>query len=73
VVNLQVEYLRPARLDDALVVTCEPRRDGRVSMSIRQRILRDAPGREPLVLADVRVACLDAASRRPRRIPEFVA
>jgi acyl-CoA thioester hydrolase len=72
VVNLQLEYLKPARLDDALRVTCEPRRDGRVSMSIRQQVLRDAPGREPLVLAEVRVACLDATSRRPRRIPDFV-
>jgi acyl-CoA thioesterase FadM len=24
------------------------------------------------VLAEVRVACLDASSRRPRRIPDFV-
>lgn len=73
VVNLQVEYLKPARLDDALLVTCEPERDGRVALRFRQRILRDAPGREPLLLAEVRVACLDAHSRRPRRIPEFVA
>jgi acyl-CoA thioester hydrolase len=72
VVNLQVEYLKPARLDDALLVTCEPERDGRVALRIRQRILRDAPGREPLLLAELRVACLDAHSRRPRRIPEFV-
>lgn len=73
VVNLQLEYLKPARLDDALVVTCEPERDGRVSMLIRQRILREAAGPELLLQADVRVACLDAKSRRPRRIPEFVA
>ena len=72
VVNLQLEYLKPARLDDALRVTCEPERDGRVSMRIRQRILRDDGSGEPLVLADVRVACLDARSLRPRRIPEFV-
>ncbi len=73
VVNLQVEYLKPARLDDALLVTCEPERDGRVALRFRQRILRDAPGCEPLLHAELRVACLDAHSRRPRRIPEFVA
>jgi len=72
VVNLQLEYLKPARLDDALRVTCEPERDGRVSMRIRQRILRDDVSGETLVVADVRVACLDARSLRPRRIPEFV-
>ena len=62
----------PGQLDDALRVTCEPERDGRVSMRIRQRILRDDGSGEPLVIADVRVACLDARSLRPRRIPEFV-
>jgi len=74
VVNLQMEYLKPARLDDALVVSCEPERDGRVSMLVRQRILREsAAGAELLLQAEVRVACLDAKTRRPRRIPEFVA
>lgn len=74
VVNLQMEYLKPARLDDALVVSCEPERDGRVSMLIRQQVLREAAsGAELLLQAEVRVACLDAKSRRPRRIPEFVA
>jgi acyl-CoA thioester hydrolase len=72
VVNLDLEYFRPARLDDALRVTCAPERDGRVTMRFRQRILRDAPGREPLVGATIRVACLDARSLRPRRIPDFV-
>jgi len=72
VVNLNLDYFRPARLDDALRVTCAPERDGRVTMRFRQQILRDTPGREPLVDATIRVACLDARSLRPRRIPDFV-
>jgi acyl-CoA thioester hydrolase len=72
VVNLNLDYFRPARLDDALRVTCAPEADGRVTMRFRQQILRDSPGREPLVDATIRVACLDARTLRPRRIPGFV-
>jgi acyl-CoA thioester hydrolase len=72
VVNLNVDYFHPARLDDALRVTCAPEREGRVTMRFRQQILRDAPGREVLLEATIRVACLDARSLRPRRIPAFV-
>ena len=40
VVNVSVQYRRPARLDDELIVTCEPRADGSVCISFAQRILR---------------------------------
>jgi acyl-CoA thioester hydrolase len=72
VVNLNLDYFRPARLDDALRVSCAPERDGRVTMRFRQQIVRDTPDREPLVDATIRVACLDAKTLRPRRIPDFV-
>ena len=69
VVSAQVNYRRPARLDDELVVTCEPRVDGRASLRFAQRILR---GEELLADADVRVACLVAGTLRPTRLPDFV-
>jgi len=69
VVSVQVDYRRPARLDDALTVTCEPRADGRASLRFAQRILR---GTELLAQADIRVACLAAGSLRPTRLPDFV-
>ena len=83
VVSLNIEYKRPARLDDELVVTCEPRAEGAASLTFEQRILRvgAAPGActgaaleppELLVVAAVRVACVDAASYRPRRLPDFI-
>jgi len=69
VVSVQVNYRRPARLDDELVITCEPHAEGRASLRFAQRILR---GAELLVDADVRVACLAAATLRPTRLPEAV-
>lgn len=69
VVRLAVEYRRPARLDDALTVSCEAQRAGGASLRFRQRVER---GDETLLEADVHVACLDARSFRPRRLPGFI-
>lgn len=69
VVNISVDYHQPARLDDELVVTCEPRADGAVCMRFAQRILR-ASEATPLVSAECRVACVNARTMRPTRLPE---
>ena len=65
----KVNYRRPARLDDELIISCEPRADGRASVRFVQQVLR---GAELLADADVRVACLAASTLRPTRLPEFV-
>jgi tol-pal system-associated acyl-CoA thioesterase len=72
VLNVNVDYRSPARLDDALVVTCEPRREGRASMRFTQRIHRGELSGPLLVEASVRVACVDARTYRPKRLPEFI-
>jgi acyl-CoA thioester hydrolase len=82
VVSLSVDYRKPARLDDELVITCEPSTEGAVTMRFAQRIYRKDPGATAatedaerarlLVEADVRVACVDAATLRPKRLPEFL-
>ena len=69
VVSITVDYHRPARLDDELAVTCEPSADGMVAIRFGQRILR-ADEQKPLVTAQVRVACVDAQTLRPRKLPE---
>ena len=70
VVSLTVEYRRPAKLDDELTVTCEPRCDGPVTLCFGQRVLRGAG--ETLATAEVRVACVDARTLRARRLPETI-
>jgi len=82
VVSLKVEYKRPARLDDQLIVTCEPRAEGPASLSFGQRIVRGPlvpaaavqppDGGSLLVVADVRVACVDSDSFRPQRLPQVL-
>lgn len=69
IAGLEIRFLSPARLDDELLATCELTRRGGASMEFRQQIIRVA---DNAVLADARVraACLDAASFRPRPLPE---
>ena len=59
------EYIRPARLDDALVVETAVARAAGAAIEMRQDILR---GGELLARLDVTVACVGAGGR-PARLP----
>jgi acyl-CoA thioester hydrolase len=75
VVSLTVDYRAPARLDDTLEISCEPQAEGMASLRFIQRIHRSAAAAAPaqlLVEADVRVACIDARTLRPKRLPRFL-
>jgi acyl-CoA thioester hydrolase len=66
VVETNVRYLRPARLDDLLVVTVQVLEAGRASMVIAQQARL---GAELLAAGTIRIGCVDAETFRPRRIP----
>ncbi|HEY0202147.1 MAG TPA: YbgC/FadM family acyl-CoA thioesterase [Burkholderiaceae bacterium] len=73
----QVRYLRPARLDDALLVTASLREAGRASLVIEQQALlkSEQPAQaEPTLLAkgSIRLGWVEAASLRPARIPSSI-
>ena len=73
---IEIGYRAPAHLDDELRVTCEPRSNGAASLEFAQRIYRQTgdqrEGARLLTEASVRVACVDARTLRPRRLPEFL-
>lgn len=64
---MRLEFLRPARLDDELVVGVALVERRRASLLMRQSIRR---GHAPLVDAEVKVACVAATDFRPRAVPE---
>jgi len=74
VVSLNIDYRRPAKLDDELIVTCEPSVEGAATIRFAQRIHRRDAGDSNTLLAEasVRVACVDASTLRPRRLPDFL-
>ena len=64
-----VDYKSPARFNDLLNVTATIGRCRRASLEFHQQISRDGDDRL-LCSGEVRVACVDAGSFRPRPIPE---
>jgi acyl-CoA thioester hydrolase len=64
--SLNIEYLKPARLDDQLAVLTELTLAGRAQVTLKQWIER---GGETLVEATVRVACLNAKTMKPAALP----
>jgi acyl-CoA thioester hydrolase len=65
---VSVEYLQPAKLDDALRVESELLELGGASARARQRILREDDGVE-LAVVDVRLACVKLDDGKPSRWP----
>jgi acyl-CoA thioester hydrolase len=60
--SMNIEYLKPARMDDVLDVITEPEEVKGASITLRQRVMR---GEELLVEAHVRVAFICDGKARP--------
>jgi acyl-CoA thioester hydrolase len=67
--RVEVDYLQPARLDDALAVHARIAEQRRASLVFEHEIRR---GPEVLCRGVVKVACLDASSLRPAPIPSAI-
>jgi len=65
-----VEYIAAARLDDELELRLRVAKLGRASIQFAQEAWR---GGTLLSTADVKVGCVDAASMRPRSLPDVAA
>jgi acyl-CoA thioester hydrolase len=70
VTQASLRFLKPARFDDLLEVRAALLEAGGASLSFAQSV-RNAAG-ETLCEAEIEVACLDADTRKPRRLPEFI-
>ena len=74
VTDAQLRYHRPARLDDALIVTAALQTAGRASLTIvQQALLKPEHSNEHdlslLTEGTIRIGWVDAATLRPARIP----
>ena len=77
VTEATLRYHRPARLDDELIVTTRMIETGLASMTVKQQSLLKIEHTgvpQPALLCEgtVRIACVDRASLRPRRIPSSI-
>lgn len=71
VTETNVRYLRPARLDDQLLVTVRLEQIGRASLTLAQQILTTTQADPQLLLCEgnIRIGWVQADSFRPARIP----
>ena len=67
VYRLEVDYHKPARLNDLLTVVASIARVGRVRLDFDQQVRR---GGELLVAAKVLAACVDPRTFRPAALPK---
>ena len=65
----ELEFERPARLDELLEITVEPLKLARVYVRLAQEARR---GAEVLARAEVQVACLSRHNFKPAAIPQFL-
>jgi acyl-CoA thioester hydrolase len=68
--NASVDYVASARLDDEVKLTLNVEKLGRASVQFAQQAWR---GDTLLSSADVKVGCIDAATMRPRSLPDLAA
>jgi acyl-CoA thioester hydrolase len=68
--SASVDYLNAARLDDQLTLRSSIEKLGRASVQFVQQAWR---GDTLLASAQVKVGCVDAATLRPRSIPDIAA
>lgn len=71
VARMEIRYLRPARLDDALLVEVRLAEARRASLTFDQCIRREGQDRDVLTEARIRIGCVDVATFRPRAMPEL--
>lgn len=69
--HMELDWLAPARLDDVLDISVFDVRVSGVRMTLGQQMHRQADGKL-LAQATVTAVCLEAASFKPRKIPEHI-
>lgn len=67
-----VEFLKPGRFNDRLTVISSIASRGGASLVFDHTIARGAAREETLCTAAVKVACIDAATMKPRPIPPAI-
>lgn len=71
--HVDLNYLKPARFNDALQVTVAVYECGRASLTFEQQVVRETDGEiVELCRGRVKIACVEAMTMRPRPIPKYI-
>lgn len=67
--SVLVDYLKPARFNQQLAVSAKVVQTSKTSLTFEQTICH---GDTVLCTSNIRVACVDASSLRPKAIPDYL-
>ena len=70
--SANVEYLRPARFNDLLIVVSDLQHRGRASLTFNHTIIRQHEASQPCCIGEVKIACINADTFRPQPIPDLL-
>ena len=70
--SMEINYLKPARFNDALTVLTAVAESKKAAVVFEQSVLRDGEPR-PLAAAAARIACLAASTLKPKAMPPALA
>ncbi|MDX2425411.1 MAG: tol-pal system-associated acyl-CoA thioesterase [Cycloclasticus sp.] len=66
---IQMDYIKPAKFNDQLIVTTEVFELKRASLIFHQTVIRSEPKHEIINKSVIKVVCLDAGSMKVKAIP----
>jgi len=69
VIAIQMDYVKPAKFNDELIISTHIHQLKRVSMVFHQTIICPANDNELINKAEIKVACLDAKTMAIKAIP----
>jgi len=72
VVEAEVAFRRPARFNAELEVSVEVRRSGRASLGFHQEVHSASEDKQLFCAGEIRVACIDADTFKPRPLPDEI-
>ncbi len=72
VASIEIRYLKPARLDDELLVRTRVCDIGKASIVFKQEIHYAHSDKEILAMASVRAGCVGLTNFRPQRMPAAI-
>jgi len=67
--KVAVEYKRPARFNDALIVSAKIKAWGRASLTFQQEVISEMD-RQVLCVGEIQIACVSDGRFRPTPIPK---
>jgi len=70
--SLQIDYLKPGRFNQQLVVSVKLQTARKASLEFEQKVLTGNKNKEQLCIGIVKIACLDADTFRPKAIPQVM-